>query len=203
MNETRSNRAWLRALAAAALALTWLASAGALAQNLKLERLTDEQLGRLRKVALDKGSTIPVPSVLVGVLRLSPAQIAPAVRQVSFQGEDGVKHGFARLNDDTGYFFFRRSPAGLWAFHADKELKLTAGARNFSAAQFIALPQKDGQEEFAAEMVAWSRVLSPRGVSLPPPGARGAPASAVPGVALPAPPPAASVPGTVPAAPTQ
>jgi len=216
MNDIRKTRA--RALAAAVLALFWLASAGAAAQTLKLERLTDEQLGRLRKVALEQGSSIPVPPVLVGVLRLSPAQIAPTLRQVSFQGDDGVKHGFARLNDDTGYFFFRHSPVGLWAFHAEKDLKLTAGARNFSAKQFIALPAKEGQEEFAAEMNAWSRVLSPRGVSLPRPDAHMAPGAALPnapmpgaalpgaaapGSALPAPSTAKPAPVTAPSAPAR
>jgi hypothetical protein len=199
MNATCSNQTWLRALAAAALATLWLACTGAAAQALKLEKLTEEQLGRLRKIALDQGSTIPVPPLLVGVLRLSAGQIAPSVRQVAFQGDDGAKHGFARLNDGSGYFFFRRSPAGLWAFHADPRLVLVVAARNFSTEQFIALSAKDGQEAFAAEMVAWSRVLSPRGVSLPAPGTHPAQQMTSPIPALP--PPAEAVPGAVPAAP--
>jgi len=203
MIQSCSTRAWSRALAVAALATLWFAAAGAAAQILKLDRLTDEQLGRLRKVALEKGSTIPIPAVLAGVLHLTPAQIAPAVRQATFQSDDGVKHGFAHLNDDTGYFFFRRSAEGLWAFHADKALKLELGARNFSAGQFIALPAKDGEEEFAAEMNAWSRVLSPRGVSLPTPDPRRAPGTAVPAPALPAPLPGAPAPGAGPAAPAR
>ena len=194
MNDSCRTRAWPRALAALAATL-WLVAASA--QTIKLDTLTDEQLGRLRKVALDKGTSIPLPPVLTAVLRLSPAQVGPAVRQVTFQGDDGVKHGFARLNDESGYFFFRHSPAGTWAFHADKDLKLVVAAHNFSAQQFIALPETSGREELAAEMVAWSRVLSPRGVSLPPPGAR----PPTGGTASPAPAPQAvpSSPGAAPA----
>jgi hypothetical protein len=133
------------------------------------------------------------------VLRLSPAQVAPAVRQVSFQGDDGVKHGFARLNNESGYFFFRKAPTGLSAYHVDTALKLVAGAHNFAAERFIALPEKAAQDELNAEMIAWSRVLSPRAVSMPAPGTRPrTPADA----AAPAPPPA-SVPGTVPDTPAR
>jgi len=200
MNATRKDQPRLRALGAVVLATLWLASAGAAAQVLKLEKLTDEQLGRLRKVAIDKGTSVPLPPLLVGVLRLTPAQVAPAVRQVSFQGDDGTKHSFAHLNDESGYFFFRRAPAGMWAFRADKDLKLVASARNFSAEQFMALPAKEGEEELAAEMLAWSKVLSPRGVSLPKPDPRLAPSGNAPLPALPSP-PAPSVPGTVTPAP--
>ena len=198
MNAMCKARPWVRALGAAVLATLWLASAGAAAQVVKPETLTDEQLGRLRKVAIDKGTSVPLPRLLAAALHLAPAQVAPAVRQVSFQGDDGTKHGFAHLNDESGYFFFRRSPAGLWAFRADNDLKLVASARNFSAEQFIALPAKEGQEELAAELITWSKVLSQPaapapGALQPPPGTEpvpplpSSPAQPVPGAITPAP----------------
>ncbi len=193
MNESRRTRARPRALALAAAAALWLAAASA--QTPKLDTLTDEQLVRLRKVALDKGTSVPLPPALTAVLRLSAAQVGPAVRQVTFQGDDGVKHGFARLNDDSGYFFFRRSPNGVWVFHADKSLSLVIAAHTFSAQQFIALPEGSGHDELAAEMMAWSRVLSPRGVSLPPPGAR-PPSDSAASARPPSIPGAAPLPGT-------
>ena len=204
MNATRTTRRWRHTVAGAALASLMLVAAGASAQIVKFEKLTEEQLGRLRKVALDKGSTLPVPAPLVGVLRLSPPQIAPTLRQVSFQGEDGVKNGFARLNDDSGYFFFRKAPTGLSAFHVDASLKLVAAAHDFAAERFIALPEKDAQDELNAEMLAWSRVLSPRGVSMPAPGARPRAPTDTPVPAPPsAVPPPASIPGTVPGTPAR
>jgi hypothetical protein len=165
-----------------------LAPGPAGAQVLTLERLTDEQLGRLQKVALEKGSTIPLPAALVAVLRFSPAQVAPLVRQVSFQGDDGVKHGFAKLNDDSGYFLFRRAPGGLSAFHVDKAFKLLAAAHDFAGDRFIALAEKEGLDALNGEVVAWSRVLSPRGVSMPAPGTRPRPPAGSPPPAVPAPP---------------
>lgn len=181
MNEFRRTGAWPRALtgtltAAMTAALTaalaaalWTGAASA--QAPASGPITDEQLARLRNIAIDKGSTMPVPAPIATVLRLSSGQVAPAVRQVSFQGDDGVKHGFAHLNDDSGYFFFRRSPTGLWAFHTDRDLKLVIGAHNFSAQQFIALPEPSGREELAAELSAWSRVLSAQAAAPPVAGA--------------------------------
>lgn len=194
MNPSRTTWARPLALAVTAAASLWLGAASA--QSLALDTLSDEQLGRLRKVALDKGTSIPVPPALTAALRFSPEQVAPAVRQVSFQGDDGVKHGFARLNDESGYFLFRRAPAGIWAFHVGKDLKLVVAAHNFSAQAFIALPEAAGREELAAELNAWSRVLSPHGISLVPPG------SATPApprqAASPAAPGTAAAPGAAP-----
>jgi hypothetical protein len=147
----------------------WLAADVCAAQIIKLEKLSDEQLVRLQKVALAQGSSIAVPPPLVGVLHFTPAQIAPALRQVSFQLEDGVKHGFAHLNDDTGYFLFRRSPDGLSAYHVDKDFHLVDAAHNFGSDRFVALPAKEAQDEINGEVLAWSQVLAPKTVPVPPP----------------------------------
>ena len=198
MNDTCIPTRRRRVLLGAAFVLLCVASGIAAGQIIKLEKLTDEQLGRLQKIALEKGSSIPVPAALVGALRLSPAQSAPVVRQVSFQADDGVKHGFARLNDETGYFLFRKSPTGLSAFHVDKDFQPVAAAHDFAGDRFIALPEKEARDELNGEIVAWSRVLSPRGVSMPAPGTRPKlpgnspspalpPSTSAPGGAMPAP----------------
>lgn len=170
MMELRSTRILPRALAGALAATAlWMAAASAQAPAPAPATLTDAQIGRLRNIAIDKGSAMPVPPPLATVLRFTPAQVTPVVRQVSFQGDDGVKHGFAHLNDDSGYLFFRRSPAGAWAFHTDRNLQLVMGAHTFSAQQFIALPEASARDELAAEMGAWSRVLSAQGAPAPAP----------------------------------
>lgn len=144
----------------------------ALPQLLKLDRLTDEQLQRLRKVANDQGTSIALPPAVVAILRLSPGAVAPLVRQVSFQREDGVKHGFARLNDDSGFFLFRKSgPQDLSVFRLDAAQKLVGAAHTFQGERLITLPPGAAQAAVDAELAAWSSVLSPRGVSLPRPGA--------------------------------
>ncbi len=173
-----------------------LAGAHATAQTLKPERLTDEQLVRLQKVALSQGSSIAIPPGLVGVLHFTPAQVTPTLRQVSFQLDDGVKHGFARLNDGSGYFLFRRAPDGVSAYHVDKDFTLVDAAHNFSNDRFVALPAKPAQDGINAEIVAWERVLSPKGVA-PPPGPKPA-ADAPPGA-----PPRLPTPGAMPAAPAK
>ena len=180
-----------RAARCALLLAGCLAAGLCAAQDLKAEKLTDEQLLRLRKVALAQGSSIPVPPPLVDALHFTPAQIRPSVRQVSFQGDDGVKHGFARLNDDSGYFLFHRSPDGLSAYHVDKDFHLVGAAHNFGGDRFMALPPKAAQDEVLGEVAAWSRVLAPKVVTPPAPtgGAK--------------PPAGTAAPGAVPAAPPQ
>jgi len=145
----------------------------------RLDRLTEEQLLRLEKVALDKGTSIPVPGPIAAVLHLAPEQVAPLVRQVSFRGDDGTKHGFARLNDGTGFFLFRTVAANdMSVYRLDTNQKVLAAAHNFQGGRLIALPPAEAQVEVDGELAAWSRVLSPKGVSMPRPD--GAPAAPVP-----------------------
>lgn len=140
------------------------------------DRLSPEQLARLQIIALQQGSTIPMPAALVDVLHLTPAQVSPSVRQVSFQEDDGVKHGFARLNDGSGYFLFRRSQeAGVSAYHVDRSFHLVAAAHNFTNERYMALPDAAAQAQLADEARAWSRVLTPKGA--PPAAAPVAPAA--------------------------
>jgi hypothetical protein len=194
MNESRVPGRMRRALlacACAALCLAGFTSGRAVAQaavpggavEATPGRLSDEQLGRLQRIALDKGSSIPVPAPLASALDLRSAQVGPAVRQVSFQSDDGVKHGYARLNDGSGHFLFRKSAAGLSVFHVDAAFKLVAAAHDFGGERFIALAAQEGQDQLDGEVAAWSRVLVPRVAPLPlpsplPPG--------TPGVATPA-----------------
>jgi hypothetical protein len=117
---------------------------------------------------------------------------------VSFQLDDGVKHGFARLNDGSGYFLFHRAPDGVSAYHVDKDFTLVDAAHNFGSDRFVALPAKPAQDDINAEVAAWSRVLSPKGVS-PPPGPSPKPATDAP----PAAPPLLPTPGATPAAPAK
>lgn len=149
-----------------------LAAPGALPQQLKLDKLTDEQLQRLRSVANAQGTSIALPPAVVAILRLQAGAVAPVVRQVSFQREDGIKHGFARLNDGSGYFLFRKDgPSALSVFRLDAGQKLVVAAHTFAGERLVTLPASAAQAGADAELAAWSGVLSPRGVSLPRPEA--------------------------------
>jgi hypothetical protein len=158
------------------------------AQTAKVETLSDEQAARLWNVAFTQGSNIAVPAALAEALHLSPAQIAPSIRQVTVQFDDGAKHGFARLNDETGYFLFRRGTDGVTAYRLDKEFKLVVAAHNFGDERFIPLPEGTARDGVSAEIAGWLKVLSlPR------------PRIPLPGQAVPAapPPPPSAPPGPV------
>jgi hypothetical protein len=139
-------------------------------------RLTVEQLMRLKKVIQDKGTSIPVPAPVVQLLGLSAQQVVPVVRQASFQEDGGVKHGFALLNDGAGYFLFRRTAdKGLTVFRVDGDFRLIAAGHNFVGDRFLALDDAQARSQLQEEIVAWSRVLSPRGAAMPLPGLPGSP----------------------------
>jgi len=141
-------------------------------------RLTKEQVERLERVVQHQGSDIAVPPPVATVLHFTPRQIAPTVRQATFLDDNKSKHGFAMFNDGSGYFLFRRSAQdGLSVFHVDHDFHLLQAAHNFQTDRFIEMTPTRAQDELNAEVVAWSHVLSPRGVNLPlpvPAGARAA-----------------------------
>ena len=131
--------------------------------------LTAEQVERLEKVIRDKGTGVQLPTSIAGVLRLAPEQVGPGVRQATFLGDDGAKHGFALLNDHSGYLLFRRPPGvGLSVYRVDLKFHAVGAAREFQGARFIELAPDAARRELEEEIASWSRVLSPRGVSLPP-----------------------------------
>ncbi len=175
-------------LPAALAAALLLAAAGACAQStaparpaprpaviappslLRVDRLTDEQVQRLEKVAREQGTSIGVPGPIASALHLEAAQIAPVVRQVSFQKEDGIKHGFARLNDGSGYFLFARGPDhGVTVLRVNNDFGLLGAAHTFAGNRFVALPPAEANDRLHGEILAWSGVLSPKGVVMPPP----------------------------------
>ncbi len=138
---------------------------------LRLDRLTGEQILRLEKIARDQGSSIAIPQPIAAALHLDAAQIAPVVRQVSFQQADGVKHGFARLNDGSGYFLFAREPdSAVTVYRVDKGFALLGAAHTFAGGRFISLDPAQARNRLQGEIAAWSGVLSPKGVVMPPPG---------------------------------
>ncbi len=131
--------------------------------------LTPEQLLRLERVVAARGTQIPVPAPVAAVLKLEAAQIAPSIRQVTFQDDEGVKHGFAPLHDASGFFLFRRSQTdGLTVFRLGRELQLLGAAHNFQGDRFLELTPGQAQIQSQAELASWSRVLTPRGASMPP-----------------------------------
>jgi len=133
--------------------------------------LSVEQLVRLVKVVKDKGTDLTLPAPVIAALRFDPDQVQPTIRQVSMQGDDGVKHGFAPLHGaSAGYFLFqRRSASDVLVFHVDQKLSLVAAARQFGPARFVALPANEGDRELAQEFARWSQVLSAPADSLPDP----------------------------------
>jgi len=173
------------ALAAAALALA-LAGGSLGVRAAGHVVLTAEQVERLQRVIEKQGTHIQVPPPVAGALRLEPAQISPSVHQGTYQDEAGVKHGFAALNDGTGYFLFRRKDRNqITAFRTDREFKLLGATQNFQDTRFIAMVPAAAQDALDAEMAGWSHVLSPRGPSMTP--LLKPPAAAAPSPAAPAP----------------
>lgn len=208
-NRSAKLRRALRALAialpgTALAAALLLASGGAIAQApapaqpaprpaviappmlLRVDRLTDEQVQRLEKVALDRGTSIAVPPPIAAALHLEAAQIAPVVRQVSFQKDDGIKHGFARLNDGSGYFLFAREPnGGVTVFRVNREFGLLGAAHTFAGDRLMPLQPAVATDRLHGEILAWSALLSPPTAVMPParqPGSgAGAPVPDTPG----------------------
>src|SRR5215469_15983882 len=68
--------------------------------------LTHEELGRLLKVVDKHGSRAVIPRAVASVLQLKPGQATPDVKEAAYLDEAGNRHGFAPLNDGSGFFMF-------------------------------------------------------------------------------------------------
>ncbi|HEX4599546.1 MAG TPA: hypothetical protein VH278_17285 [Burkholderiaceae bacterium] len=132
--------------------------------------LTPEELGRLVKVVGKHGSRAVLPRDVISILQLKPAQLAPDVKEATWQDEDGTKHGFAPLNDGSGYFMFTGRPTqGQTVYVVDTDLHLVHAARTLvKGAPMIALPEAEAQQELDEEFSRWSKMLSPAGPSMAP-----------------------------------
>ncbi len=139
--------------------------------------LSVEQLTRLELVVVRQGTSVPVPQPIAQAAHFTPTQVAPVVRQVSFLDDDGVKHGFAFLNDHSGYFLFRRhGDQDLSVYHVDLSFHIVGAAHNFQGSRFMELPEHEATDGLGGEILAWNRVMTPRATGAK--EAAGAPASA-------------------------
>jgi hypothetical protein len=156
---------WRAALGRVVATALWCGPAWALAHG-----LTHEELGRLVKVVDKQGSHAVLPRDVVSILQLKPAQPAPDIKEAAWQDEEGTKHGFAPLNDGSGYFIFSSHPSqGQTVYVVDSELRLLRAARTLlKGAPMIALPQAEAQRELDEEFRRWSKVLSPEGPTVAP-----------------------------------
>jgi hypothetical protein len=127
--------------------------------------LTYEQLQRLLKVVDKQGSRAAIPHNVASVLQLIPAQLAPDVKQAAYLDEDGNRHGFAPLNDGSGYFMFRSGPSmGNSVYRVDSTLHLVRAGRSLMKnGPMLSLPDAEAQKELDDEFARWSKVLSPKG----------------------------------------
>jgi hypothetical protein len=156
---------------ASAIVTVWLVTcvaAPGLASAKDGPRLNKVQVDQIRKVIEQQGTKIPVPPPIATGLGLSARQIEPTIRQATFIDPEGVKHGFAELNDGSGYFLFRRSKKdGLAIFHCDREFNLVRAIREFETNQFLELSDADAKVEWTNEIEAWARVVMQRGAKAP------------------------------------
>lgn len=131
--------------------------------------LTQEQLTRLLKVVDKQGSHATVPGSVAGLLDLDPKQLAPDIKQVVYQDEDGNKHGFAPLNDGSGFFMFRAGASiGHSVYRVDDKMHLVRAARSLvRSGPLLPLTPNEAQRELDDEFASWSKVLSPNGPSAP------------------------------------
>lgn len=171
-------RTFIRA-SAAALAVAALTGLCGVAQAQSPAALSDEQIGRLENVLLAKGTAIGIPVPVIDALHLSSAQVAPSVRQVTIQRDDGVKHGFAFLNDGSGYFLFRRDPdAQVAVFRVDKAFHLQAAAQQFGKDKFLDMAAAAAQAALDDEIRIWFNTLAPTDSGTKGAGSTTAPAAA-------------------------
>jgi hypothetical protein len=129
--------------------------------------LTTEEVGRLLQVVEKQGTRVHIPRAEVSVLQLQTVQTSPDVKQVAFLDGEGIKHGFAPLSDNSGYFLFRKeASAGHTVFYVDSKLHLVRAARSFVNQQLLALPEEEAKKQLGEEFESWSRVLSPNGPAM-------------------------------------
>jgi hypothetical protein len=125
--------------------------------------LSPLDLAGLLKVVEARGSRAGIPPAVQSTLGLNAAQVSPAIKQAVYRDDEGGRHGFAPLNDRSGYFMFHLDPSsGQSVFHVDRQLHLVRAARSFkSGDDLIALPEAEAQRELRQEFARWSRVLAP------------------------------------------
>jgi hypothetical protein len=159
-----------RSCARPAIGLLLIACALLCQPALAFGTLTQQQLGGLLQVVEKKGSRATVPPVVAAMLKFEPPQLSPSIKQAVFVDEEGTKHGFAPLNDGSGFFMFRSAPSfGQSVYHVDSNLQLVKAAHSFERDRMVALPDDQGQKELTEELARWSRVLSPAGPVTKPP----------------------------------
>jgi hypothetical protein len=127
--------------------------------------LTYEQLNRLLKVVDQRGTHAAIPRTVASVLQLDPKQLTPDLKEVAVLDEDGNRHGFAPLNDGSGFFMFRNGASmGHSVYRVDSALHLVRAARSLvKNGPLISLPEAEGQKELDEEFARWSKLLSPNG----------------------------------------
>jgi hypothetical protein len=126
--------------------------------------LTHEQLERLLKVVESKGTHTKVPPAVASMLHFEPKQLTPDIKEAAFLDDDGVKHGFAPLNDGSGFFMFRSTPSfGHSVYHVNSKLQLVRAARGVLKQPLKVLSDEEGEKELSEEYVRWSKALSPNG----------------------------------------
>jgi hypothetical protein len=152
--------------------------------------LTRIQLVQLLKVVETRGSRTTIPGQVASALQLQPAQHTPDIKEAAWRDEAGNKHGFAPLNDHSGFFLFSSGPsAGHVVYLVDPALHLVRAARSLVAnGPVIALPQDEAQKELDQEFARWSGVLTPPAPDKAAKASAKAPAAAAPAPQSPAPP---------------
>jgi hypothetical protein len=133
------------------------------------QTLTRDELARLLKVVDERGSHASIPRMVATVLQLQPAQHSPDIKEAAYLDDAGLKHGFGRLNDGSGYFMFRGGASqGQTVYVVDPSLHLVRAARSLLVnGPLIPLPEAEAQQELDDEFRQWSKVLSPAGPSAP------------------------------------
>jgi hypothetical protein len=159
----RSFRTAVPRLARASAAIAAIAVVAALPARAADPTLEFEPLSRLLKVVYDKGTQIELPPPVTTVLKLKEPQYAPKIWQATYQSEDKVKHGFAPLNDKSGYLLFRRDPlGGLSLYLTAPDFHLVAAARSDRGSGFVTIERDEAQSGLNDEVRHWSEVLKPK-----------------------------------------
>ncbi len=128
-------------------------------------RLTHEELGRLLKVVDERGTRTTIPRAVASTLQLKAGQYTPDVKQAAYRDEEGNRHGFARLNDGSGFFMFSSGASlGHVVYVVDSDLHLVHAARSLlKNGPLLVLPEAEAQRELDEEFHRWSKLLSPNG----------------------------------------
>jgi hypothetical protein len=127
--------------------------------------LTHEELGRLLKVIDKQGTRVALPRAVTSILQLNTGQHMPDIKEAAWLDEDGNRHGFAPLNDGSGFFMFSSGASvGEVVYVVDSDLHLVHAARSLlKNGPLIVLPDAEAQRELEDEFRRWSKVLSPSG----------------------------------------